>query len=210
LKPADGSGAGTEGTGVFVPRPGTPAARPEVQSARDQVLAARAAMSGEISRLETSGRDMVDVRKRVKRIPSNLAKDPRKAAGVALAGVGAALGVVALARRGGDKPKRGALPAEVEEALAGLGKDGKKVRQALDASFARYLEREGVAEPVQRGRGLPPGLAPLLKPVLAAAVTEAIRRGVSSAASRRQSSTEDVGPPPDATAVDATTVTPQG
>jgi len=168
------------------PRPGTPSADPAVSRAAADVDATRAAFQTELARLQASGRAAFDVKARIRGIPGALASDPRKAAGAAVAGVGSILALRRLTGRGRRQPT-GTLPIEVEEALAPLGKDGKKVRDALDSSFASYLETHGVE--ARRGSRFPRSLRLLAVPVATAVAREVLRR---SASRRREAGpTED-------------------
>jgi hypothetical protein len=169
--PAD---AGSSEPAVVAPlHPRSPAARAEVQAARADLDAARQAFGGEVEQLQQKGREAVDIKAKVKNLPQTLAKDPRKIGVVAAAGAGLA-GLVALRRRGGPKPN-GTLPPEVEQALAGMGKDGKKMREALDRSFAEYLKTQGLKEPAH-GRGIPRSLVLALIPIGTQVAREVIKR----------------------------------
>jgi hypothetical protein len=115
------------------------------------------------------------VKAKFRRLPRTMAEDPRKAIGVVAAGAGTVLAIAALRRRGRRSVPAGNLPPEVEAALAGLGKDGKKVREALDRSFSQYIVSHGLAEP-SSGRSLPPGVKPLILPIATVAIREIFKR----------------------------------
>lgn len=111
-------------------------------AARAEVLAAREAFSGEVQRLEASGRAAVDIPAKVRRAP---AKTAGIAAGAAFLVAG---GPARLARRvkravvGPDEPlPKSMLPDEVEKSLRKMGSDGAKVRGTLEREFAKYLEK---------------------------------------------------------------------
>jgi hypothetical protein len=169
--PDDRPPSGTEPAAVV--HPGTPAAQPEVQAARADLEAARRAFTGEVEQLQRKGREAVDVKAKLRNLPQALAKDPRKIGVIAAAGAGLA-GLVALRRRGGPKPTS-TMPLEVEQALAGMGKDGRKMREALDRSFAEYLKTQGLKEPA-RGRGIPRSVVLAFVPVAAQVAREVVRR----------------------------------
>lgn len=115
-------------------------------SARAQVLAARAALDGELERLEASARAAVDV-------PAKVRRNPAKTAGIA-AGAGFLLvgGPQKLFRRakrvvmGPPEPlPKSMLPKEIDKAVSALGEDGDKVRGTLEREFAAYLEQTAPA-----------------------------------------------------------------
>ena len=122
----------------------------EQDAARDRVLAARADLAEDLEELEASARAAVD-------IPARIRRSPAKAAGIvgglgflALKGPQRLLGAARRAVRGEPEPLPSRLlPDEVEKTLRKLGKDGEKVRGALERDFAEYAkksqkEREGV------------------------------------------------------------------
>jgi hypothetical protein len=179
--------------------PGSPAADPDVQAARAAVEEARGSFQKELTTLQAKGRDAIDVKAKVRRLPQTLAQDPRKLVGVVAAGAGTVLAVGALRRRGRKPVVAGTLPAEVEAVIADLGVDGKKVRAALDRSFSTYLASHGVAEPAKR-RGLPPAVASMILPLGTVAVREAVRlvgarrRAAAEAESASESAPGSNGP----------------
>jgi hypothetical protein len=170
--------------------PGSPAADADVQAARAAVDDARASFQREVTTLQAKGRDAIDIKAKVRRLPQTLAQDPRKLAGVAAAGAGI-VGLVALRRRGRRAPVSNPLPAEVEAALSQLGKDGTKVRAALDQSFSRYLAMHGV-EAGSKPRSVPPIVTSLVVPIGTVAVRELIQR----VSGRRAASRADASTPP--------------
>jgi hypothetical protein len=170
--------------------PGSPAADPGVQAARAAVNDARTSFQRELTTLQSKGRDAIDIKAKVRRLPQTLAQDPRKLAGVAAAGAGI-VGLVALRRRGRTTPVSNPLPAEVEAALKELGKDGTKVRAALDQSFSRYLAMHGV-EAGSKPRSVPPIVTSLVVPIGTVAVRELIHR----VSGRRAASRADASGPP--------------
>ncbi len=114
----------------------------EQDAARDRVLEARSELAEEVQVLEASGRAAIDIPARVKRSPAKAA---------ALAG-----GLGFLALKGPQRLFRGArnvgrgkpaelpdrmLPDEIEKALRKLGRDGDKVRGALERDFAAYAKQ---------------------------------------------------------------------
>ncbi len=95
-------------------------------------------------------------------------------------------------RGGGRKAQAGTLPIEVEEALAGMGNDGKKIREALDASFVKYLEAHGAVEGKKGGR-IPTNLGLILAPFVTSLARESLRRFV---ARRAAAGTDEASTPP--------------
>jgi len=164
-----------EDTASFTPRPGSPAAEPAVQEARAEAEAARAALAMEFGRLRDRGREAVDVKAKVKAMPSAIARDPRKIVGVGAAGAGAAMLLRSL--RGGRRKAMppGLLPPEVETALEAVGPDAEKVREALSSSFTSYLETYG-AQRAKRRQRLPGLVSLFILPVASTAAREAIKR----------------------------------
>jgi hypothetical protein len=185
-----GSGAPVESTAPAVTLPpGSPAADPDVQAARAAVQAARGSFQRELTTLQAKGKETIDIKARIRRLPSDVKRDPRKYAAIAAASAGTIAAFTALRRRGRKSIPSGTLPGEVEAVLAGLGDDGRKVRAALDSSFARYLSSHGVPSPSRRR--LPPGALTIAMPVIAAA----IREGIVRAAARRKSESAQTGAP---------------
>lgn len=110
-------------------------------AARADVLAARAALDGELERLEAAARAAVD-------IPAKVRRSPAKTAGLA-AGAGFLLfgGPVKVLRGARNvifgKPDplpKSMLPKEIDKALGELGDDGKRVRGTIEREFAAYLK----------------------------------------------------------------------
>ena len=93
------------------------------------------------------------MRTRLRELPADIAEDPRGAARTAAVAAGAVLSVLTLRRL--RRRRQGVLPEEIEKVVAGLGKDGPKVRAALDASFGRYLQEHGVRPVGARQRIMP-------------------------------------------------------
>jgi hypothetical protein len=164
-----------EDTASFRPRPGSPAAEPAVQEARAEAEAARAALAMELDRLRDRGREAVDVKAKVKAMPSAIARDPRKLVGLGAAGAGA--GLLLRTLRGGRRKAMppGLLPADVEAALGGVGPDAEKVREALESGFTSYLETYG-AKRARRRERLPGLVSLFILPVASTAAREAIKR----------------------------------
>ena len=132
-------------------------------AARAEVLAARAALDGELERLEASARAAVDIKAKVRR-------NPVKTAGVA-AGAGFLLvGGPAKVLRGArnaifgkpDPLPKSMLPKEIDKALGELGSDGARVRGTIEREFARYLEEKA---PERKQRDLNGVLAAMLASV---------------------------------------------
>lgn len=121
----------------------------EQDAARDRVLAARAELDAELHTLEASGRAAVD-------IPARIRQSPGKAAAIA-GGAGFLLlkgpsRVYRAARKAitgepAPLPKR-MLPKEIEKTLKAMGRDGDKVRGAIERDFADYAKK---AEKDRRG-----------------------------------------------------------
>jgi hypothetical protein len=65
------------------------------------------------------------------------------------------------------------LPAEVVAALDEAGVGGPKVREALDASFTKYLVERGATPP---GRRVPPAVVAAVVSVAGVAAREGVRR----------------------------------
>ncbi len=132
-------------------------------AARAEVLAARAALDGELERLEASARAAVD-------IPAKVRRNPVKTAGVA-AGAGFLLvGGPGKVLRGvrnrvfgkPDPLPKSMLPDEIDKALRQLGDDGKRVRGTIEREFADYLREKG---PERRSRDLGAVTAMLLSSI---------------------------------------------
>lgn len=111
-------------------------------AARAEVLAARAALEGELDRLEAAGRAAVD-------IPAKVRANPMRTAGLAagagfllLGGPGRLLRGARDAVFGAPDPlPKSMLPDEIEKAVRSLGKDGDRVRGTIEREFARYLKK---------------------------------------------------------------------
>ncbi|MEO6208062.1 MAG: hypothetical protein ABIP77_08935 [Candidatus Limnocylindrales bacterium] len=120
-------------------------------AARDRVLAARGELQEHLHLLEASGRAAVDIPARIKRSPAKAAAIAGGAGFLVLKGPQRLFGAARTAIRGPrpDLPER-MLPDEIEKTLRKLGKDGDKVRGALERDFASYAkrsekERQGLA-----------------------------------------------------------------
>jgi len=153
-------------------------ARTEVAAARAEVLAARQDLDDEIVRLEAAGRAAIDIPSRIRRQPARVGGAAAGAAFLLLGGPGRVFRGI---RRGifgpeADLPKS-MLPAEVEETLRKLGRDGDRVRGTLEREFAAYLEKTA---PERRDRdlaGVAGGLlANLLRPASARAGRKLVER----------------------------------
>lgn len=132
-------------------------------AARAEVLAARAALDGELERLEASARAAVD-------IPAKIRRNPVKTAGLA-AGAGFLLvGGPAKVLRGArnrifgkpDPLPKSMLPREIDKALGELGDDGSRVRGTLEREFAAYLKEKA---PERKARDLNGILAAMIASV---------------------------------------------
>jgi len=113
----------------------------ETDAARAEVLASRAALLGEVQRLEASARAAVDIPGKVRRAP---AKTAGLAAGTAFVVLGGPQRLYRRARRAvfgpnADLPKS-LLPRDIEKTVRKLGDDGDKVRGTLEREFAHYLD----------------------------------------------------------------------
>jgi len=122
----------------------------EQDAARDRVLAARAELREEVHLLEASGKAAIDIPARVKRSPAKAAAIAGGVGFLVLKGPQRVFGAVRRKVRGepSELPDR-MLPEEVEKTLRKLGRDGDKVRGALERDFADYAkksqkERQGV------------------------------------------------------------------
>jgi hypothetical protein len=112
-------------------------------AARAEVLAARAALDGELERLEASARAAVDIKAKVRRSP---AKTAGLAAGAGFLLLGGPVKVLRGARNAifgkPDPLPRSMLPKEIDKALGELGDDGKRVRGTIEREFAAYLKEK--------------------------------------------------------------------
>ncbi len=114
----------------------------EQDAARDRVLAAKADLAHELELLEASGRAALDIPARVKRSP---AKAAAIVGGIAFLLLKGPQRIFGAARRGitgrpADMPT-GMLPDEIEKTLRKMGRDGDKVRGALERDFAAYAKK---------------------------------------------------------------------
>lgn len=111
-------------------------------AARDRVLAARDELGEQLHLLEASGRAAVDIPARIKRSPAKAAAIAGGAGFLVLKGPQRLFRAARTAVRGPqpDLPDR-MLPDEIEKTLRKLGKDGDKVRGALERDFADYAKR---------------------------------------------------------------------
>lgn len=118
-------------------------------AARDRVLAARDELGEQLHLLEASGRAAVDIPARIKRSPAKAAAIAGGAGFLVLKGPQRLFRAARTAVRGPqpDLPDR-MLPDEIEKTLRKLGKDGDKVRGALERDFADYAKR---SEKVRQG-----------------------------------------------------------
>jgi hypothetical protein len=114
----------------------------EQDAARERVLAARADLRKEVDLLEASGKAAIDIPARVKRSPAKAAAIVGGLGFLALKGPQRLFGMARRKVRGepADLPER-MLPEEVEKTLRKLGKDGDKVRGALERDFADYAKK---------------------------------------------------------------------
>ncbi len=114
----------------------------DTAAARARVLAARADLAEQLTMLEASGRAAVDIPARIRRAPAKAAAIAGGVGFLALKGPQRVFGVARRAIRGAPAPMPSAmLPDEVEKTLRRLGKDGAKVRGALERDFADYAKR---------------------------------------------------------------------
>ena len=111
-------------------------------AARLRVLAARDELGEQLHLLEASGRAAVDIPARIKRSPAKAAAIAGGAGFLVLKGPQRLFAAARTAVRGPrpDLPER-MLPDEIEKTLRKLGKDGDKVRGALERDFADYAKR---------------------------------------------------------------------
>lgn len=114
----------------------------DTAAARERVLAARAELAEQLTVLEASGRAAVDIPARIKRSPAKAAAIAGGAGFLVLKGPQRLFGAARQAITG--KPAAlptSMLPDEVEKTLRKLGKDGDKVRGALERDFADYAKQ---------------------------------------------------------------------
>jgi hypothetical protein len=113
-------------------------------AARDRVLAARSALAEEIDLLEASARAAIDVPAKIRRSPAKAAAIAGGAGFLVVGGPGRVFRGVKRAVRGPGTPLPDSmLPKEIEKAVRALGKDGDKVRGALERDFAAYAKQAG-------------------------------------------------------------------
>jgi hypothetical protein len=114
----------------------------DTAAARDRVLAARSELGEQLTVLEASGRAAVDIPARLKRSPAKVAA---VVGGVGFLAVKGPQRVYRLTRRvvvGKPAPlPTSMLPDEVEKTLRKMGRDGDKVRGALERDFADYAKQ---------------------------------------------------------------------
>ena len=114
----------------------------EQDAARLRVLAARADLAEEVQLLEASARAAVDIPAKIKRSPAKAAALAGGVGFLALKGPQRLFGAARRAVRGEPDPLPSRmLPDEVEKTLRKLGKDGEKVRGALERDFAEYAKK---------------------------------------------------------------------
>ena len=114
----------------------------EQDAARERVLEARADLREEVDLLGASGRAAIDIPARIKASPAKAAAIAGGLGFLALKGPQRLFGAARRKVRGqpADLPDR-MLPEEVEKTLRKLGKDGDKVRGALERDFADYAKK---------------------------------------------------------------------
>ena len=137
-------------------------------AARADVLAARAALDGELERLEASARAAVDIPAKIRRNPIGTIGAAAGAGFLLLGGPKRALRGVRNAIFGKPDPlPKSMLPKEIDKALGELGDDGKRVRGTIEREFAAYLKEKA---PERKERDLSAVAASLLtvaaKPVV--------------------------------------------
>jgi hypothetical protein len=114
----------------------------DTAAARDRVLAARSELAEQLTVLEASGRAAVDIPARIKRSPGKVAAVVGGAGFLALKGPQRVYRLTRRAVVGKPAPlPTSMLPDEVEKTLRKLGKDGDKVRGALERDFADYAKQ---------------------------------------------------------------------
>lgn len=160
---------------------GTPAADPAALAAASEVEAARAALDGEIGALKASARAAVDVKAKVRRNPGKAAAAAGGAAFVAVGGPGRILGAVRRRVFGEPEPLPDSLlPDDVEKAVRALGRDGAKVRGALERSFGSWLDATAKSRKAdKRQRSLVNLAMKVGMPVATRAAKEAISRAIA-------------------------------
>jgi hypothetical protein len=141
---------------------------PAVLEARAAVDAARGDLVADVGQLKASARNAVDPRVRIQRV----ARDPKRLIPFVGVGTAAIVGIRLLSRRRG-RITPGTLPPEVVAALDEAGVGGPKVREALDASFTKYLVDRGATPP---GRRVPPAVVAAIVSVAGVAAREGVRR----------------------------------
>lgn len=110
-------------------------------AARAEVLAAREALSGEVERLEASGRAAVDIPAKVRRAPAQTAGLAAGAAFLVAGGPGRVFRRVKRAVVGPEEPlPKSMLPPEIDKRLRKMGGDGERVRGTIEREFAEYLK----------------------------------------------------------------------
>ena len=155
--------------------PGAVSTRPDVLAARAAAVASREGLAVEVDRLRSTARATFDLKARIRGIPDRAREDPVRAAaaaGVAAAGVAGFVSLIARSRR--RKPY-GVMPDDIEEAFSKLGKNGDRIRKAVEGSFAEYLREHGAQEPSRRRR-IPPALVMFAAPVAGQVARAVIQR----------------------------------
>lgn len=153
------------------------AARADVLAARDEVIAAREALRRELTGLEASARDAVDLKAKVKRSPEKAVAVAGGIGFVLLGGPKKLLGGAKRAVFGRGKPYPSALlPEEVDRVVRSLGSDGAKVQGVLEREFAAYLkEKRKSDKPWWRGALV----GSILLPLANAAAKDAVKRAAA-------------------------------
>jgi hypothetical protein len=143
-------------------------------AARAEVVARRQVLAEEIVKLEAAGRSAVDIPSKIKRAPG---KTAALAAGTAFFAAGGPKRVYRAARRAILGPKadlpESMLPKEIDKALKAMGDDGKRVRGAIEHSFADYLE---ASRPRREARDLRGTISELGGNILRPVTSEAGKR----------------------------------
>ncbi len=155
--------------------PGAVSTRPDVLEARARVVAARDELVRDVDQLATTTRSTFDIKARIRGIPDRVRQDPARAAAAAAVVVGTVGGIVVLVVRSRRRKPYGYLPADIEEALSRLGKNGDKLRRSLEDSFAAYLREHGAQEPSKRRR-VPPALVMFAAPIASQLTRAALKR----------------------------------